>query len=169
MSRGLYAVLALALLSSHCTREAGNTKAAREESAGAVSTSADADAPTVTQSFPESGITTVVLRAGDASRATIHHTPHGKIEISGKARGGAPGYHSPDPNWRETPAAKWGLDFVAKQYENVLVISTKNEIRYIHHSYYLDTLVLSVPIDVKVVPEKREPSENGAPDLSPPK
>ena len=160
MTRGLYAVLALSLLSSHCTDH---------DSAHSGTASTEAEAPTVSQSFPATGITTVVLRAGDAARATVHRTSNGKIEISGKAHGGAPGYHSPDPSWRETPAAKWGLDFVAKQYENVLVISTKNEIRYIHHSYYFDSLVLSVPADVKVVPVTREPAESGAPDLSPPK
>jgi len=71
------------------------------------------------------------------------------------APGGAEGYHSPDPFWRETPAKSWGLDFVAKQYGNILVISTKNEIEYIHHHYALENLSVRVPKGIQVIRAQR--------------
>jgi len=50
----------------------------------------------------------------------------------------------------------------------VLVISTKSEIRYIHHRYRIAEIGLAVPLGVEVVREQREPSGSGVPDLSEP-
>jgi hypothetical protein len=120
----------------------------------------------VVRSFPSAGVTTVVLRAGDADAATVTVGRTGTaIEVSGVPTGGAKGYHSSDPTWRETPAAKWGLDFVSEQRGSVLVISTKNEIRYIHHRYGLASITVRVPPGVIVVKERRQLSGDGKPDL----
>jgi hypothetical protein len=171
MGRGLYAVLAAALLAARCGGDPAGANDAQDSShatAEATAAAAQKDAPTVSRSFPAAGIKTVVVRAADAARATIQHTDHDRIQISGTMRGGAPGYHSPDPNWRETPASEWGLDFVGKQFGDVLILSTKNEIAFVHHSYDLHSIVVSVPAGVQVVQVPRELTGNGAPDLSPP-
>ena len=162
--RRAYTVFLLMLLLPQCSRVPDDASTA----ASAAQTSHVTPDATVTRSFDAAGITTVVLRAANAAQATIRQTSAGTIEVSGKARGGAGGYHSPDPAWKETPAAQWGLDFVGKRHQNVLVISSRNEIRYIHHGYSLDSLEISVPAGVKVVSVPRQLSENGEADLSPP-
>jgi hypothetical protein len=48
------------------------------------------------------------------------------------------------------------------------VVSTENEISYIHHDYRLKSLVISVPPGVEVVNEKRTLSGAGPPDLASP-
>lgn len=123
----------------------------------------------VTAVFPAAGVTTMVLRGGNATRAKVRSGGGGQIEVSGLPTGGAKGYHSPDPFWRETPAKSWGLGFASKRYGDALVISTENEIRYIHHGYFLEDLVLQVPEGVKVVKEERELSGDPAPDLRRPR
>ena len=130
--------------------------------------SATACTSRILRTFDAPGITTVVVRAANASGAVLQQSPDSAVQVAGTARGGARGYHSPDPNWRETPASQWGLDFVAKQYGPVLIVSTKNEIRYIHHSYYLDELQIAVPKGVDVRRVDRELTGKGDPDLSPP-
>ncbi len=123
----------------------------------------------VVRSFPARGVETLVLRAEAAEQAEVKTIPDGRvITVSGIPAGDAKGYHPSDLNWRETPAAEWGLDFAAKGFGPVLVISSKNEIRYIHHSYHLETIVISVPNGVKVVKEARKLTGDGAPDLSAP-
>jgi hypothetical protein len=163
--RRAYAVPLLFLLLSQCSRLPDDAKAAGGAAGETAQVVADA---TVARSFDAAGITTVVLRAANAAQATVRHTSAGTVEVSGKARGGAGGYHSPDPNWKETKPEQWGLDFVGKRHQDVLVISSKNEIQYIHHGYSLDSLELSVPDGVKVIPVARQLSENGQADLSPP-
>jgi hypothetical protein len=124
----------------------------------------------IARSIPAAGVKKVILRAGLADTAEVVAVPGGEvIEVSGVPAGGAKGYHSPDPSWRETPAAEWGLDFVSAQHGEVLVISTKNEIHYIHHGYFLQSIVLRVPAGVEVVRERRELTGDGAPDLSEPR
>ncbi|MCI0459297.1 MAG: hypothetical protein L0Z62_20300 [Gemmataceae bacterium] len=123
----------------------------------------------ISRSFTAAGVKKVVLRAAAADTAEVTaDSAAGVVEVSGVPAGGASGYHSPDPNWRETPAAEWGLDFVCAQYGEVLVISTKNEIHYIHHGYFLQSLTLRVPARVEVVKESRKLAGNGAPDLEEP-
>ena len=122
----------------------------------------------ITRTFPAAGIKKVVLRAKQAQGAKVRVDAGDQIQVTGLPTGGAEGYHSPDPFWRETPAKDWGLDFVAKQYGDVLVISSKKEISYIHHYYALANLSIQVPEDVVVVKEKRKLSGDGAPDLKKP-
>ena len=123
----------------------------------------------IARSFPAEGVTTVIVRAAGVDGATItSNAAPGAVEISGLPAGGARGYHPPKRGWRETPAGRWGLDFVARRYGNVLVISSKNEIRYIHHHYALEELRLRVPPGVEVLRQPRQLSESGDPDLSPP-
>ena len=86
----------------------------------------------VVRSFPMTNVTKVILRAAAADTASVVIEPALKeIKVSGLPMGGAKGYHSPDPNWRETPASEWGLDFVTARFGEVLVISTRNEMRHI--------------------------------------
>jgi hypothetical protein len=90
------------------------------------------------------------------------------VTVSGMPVGGAKGYHSANPFWRETPPHRWGLDLLAKTYGRTLVIASANEIRFIHHVYLLTGLKLVVPPGVKVVVEERELTGDGSPSFSPP-
>ena len=120
----------------------------------------------VVQSFDAAGITRVVLRAEDAAAATVVvQASTSTIDVAGVPTGGAKGYHSPDPKWRETPAAKWGLDFVSVRRGSTLIVSTKNEMAYIHHHYAFERLTIGVPKGVEVVKEPRTLTGDGAPDL----
>ncbi len=124
----------------------------------------------VSRSFPAAGVKKVIVRAAAVETCEVTVDQYAAaIEISGLPAGGAKGYHSPDPNWRETPAAEWGLDFVSARHGDVVVISTKNEIHYIHHSYFLQSVALRVPGGVEVVREPRKLTGEGAPDLEAPK
>lgn len=121
----------------------------------------------VSRSFPVEGVQRVVLRTSAADDAVVQHV--GKVvKVSGVPFGGAKGYHPSDPNWKETPAAEWGLDFVAEKFGNTLVISSKNEIRYIHHYYAIHDIVVEIPPGVEFVGEKRTLTGNGAPNLQRP-
>lgn len=122
----------------------------------------------ITRAFAATSIKKVVIRAANVKSATVHHDGGEQIQITGLPTGDAQGYHSSDPFWRETPAKNWGLEFVAKRYDDVLVISTKREIEYIHHYYVLDNLSIRVPKGVVVVKEERKLSGDGAPDLRKP-
>jgi hypothetical protein len=123
----------------------------------------------LTRSFDARGIQTVVLRAEAAQKAEVKTVPAGRlVTVSGIPEGGAPGYHSTDPNWRETPASRWGLDFRAKFFGPTLVVSTEQEMAYIHHYYHLGSLSISVPEGVTVIKENRKLTGEPAPDLSPP-
>lgn len=124
----------------------------------------------ISRSFPAAGVKKIFLRvaAADTSEVTIDPAAE-TVEISGLPAGGAKGYHSRDPNWRETPAAEWGLDFVSALHGEVLVISTKNEVHYIHHGYFLESVALRVPAGVEVVREPRKLTGDGGPDLEAPK
>ena len=124
----------------------------------------------VARVFDADGITRVVLRAGNAADARLGTVPPDPtaVAVSGLPRGGAEGYHPADPNWRETPAAEWGLDFVARRFGATLVISTKNEIEYIHHHYDLEDVAIQLPGRVALVREPRRLSADGAANLSPP-
>jgi hypothetical protein len=118
------------------------------------------------RSFPAAGITKLVLRAGDADHATVETGVAGSaIEVTGIPTGGAAGYHPSDPTWRETPAAQWGLDFVSVQRGPMLVVSTKNEMHYIHHHYAFASVTVRVPPGIDVVKEPRTLTGDGAPDL----
>jgi hypothetical protein len=122
----------------------------------------------VTKEFSAEGVAHVFLRSGLAAQAEVRHTSgqHTTVTVSGTPIGGAQGYHPSDPNWKETPAADWGLEFVGQRFGTNLVISSKNEIQYIHHHYALDHVVLTLPegVDFKLI--TRELSGDGKPDLS---
>jgi hypothetical protein len=120
--------------------------------------------------FDAHKISRVILRASAAEQATVTSVVMDApfITVSGTPSGGAKGYHSSDPNWRETPAASWGLDFVSRRFGSTLVISTSNEIRYIHHRYTLEQIRVQLPAPVRLVRETRKLTGDGAPDLSPP-
>ena len=131
---------------------------------------AQAQAGRVVRSFPLTTVTTVLLRAAEAETTSVVIEPgRNDIEVSGLPMGGAKGYHAPDPNWRETPASEWGLDFATAKFGEVLVISTTNEMRYIHHHYAFSSLVLRAPPNVKVMRESRRLTGDGKPDLQAPK
>jgi hypothetical protein len=123
----------------------------------------------VTRSFDATGIQTVVLRAEAADRVVVKTVDGARsVTVSGVPEGGAQGYHPADPNWRETPASRWGLDFQARSFGPTLVISTDKEISYIHHYYHLGNPSITVPPGVKVIKESRKLTGEGKPDLSPP-
>ncbi len=123
----------------------------------------------LSRSYDSAGITRLVLRAAAADAAAIEPVAGGgPITITGQATGGAKGYHSADPNWQETPADEWGLDFVALRSGATLVISSKNEIGYIHHRYAIAGIVLQLPPSVSVVRQVRTLSGSGEPDLAVP-
>jgi hypothetical protein len=123
----------------------------------------------VSQSFPVEGVRKVILRAAAANTAdVIPDSALDAVYISGMTVGGSRGYHPGNPFWRETPPADWGLDFVSIQFGDVLIISTKNEISYIHHHYILNSLELRVPEGIEVVRESRTLNGDGQPDLKEP-
>ena len=122
----------------------------------------------VTRTFPAAGVSRVVLRATLAREAKVVSEERADILVAGTAQGGAAGYHPSDPSWKETKAEDWGLDFKGKAFGPTLVISSSNELHYIHHSYYLDALVITVPRHVEVTREEKTPTENGAADLRDP-
>jgi hypothetical protein len=123
----------------------------------------------IIRSFPALGIKKVILRAAAAQSSEIIADPVIKaVEVSGVPTGGAQGYHSPDPSWRETPAAQWGLDFVSTRYGELMVISTLNEISYLHHFYSLESVALRFPNGIEVVREPRKLTGDGAPNLEEP-
>ena len=131
-------------------------------------TSAGAAESRVEAAFPSEGITRVVLRASAVERASVVRSKAGGIKVSGIPTGGTRGYHPSDPNWKETTASEWGLGFVAKRFGSTLVISTKNEIQYIHHHYTLEGIRVKVHAGVAVVREPRTLGPDGAPDLRSP-
>ena len=110
----------------------------------------------------------VVVRAAAAEQATVIARPGDSVTLSGTPTGGAKGYHPHDPNWKETSAADWGLDFVAERHGRILVISTKNEVAFIHHHYNLSDLIIEIPPEIELMRENRKLSGNGAPDLQSP-
>jgi len=123
----------------------------------------------VTLSIPASGITTVILRAANAEQAKAVVAKTGApISVSGVPEGGAKGYHSSDPNWKETPPEEWGLGFKTKIFGDTLVISTWNEMAYIHHHYELRDIEVSTSPGLKIVRQTRTLTGDGAPDLTKP-
>jgi hypothetical protein len=111
----------------------------------------------IARTFDGAGIKKLVLRTVDADsfQVTVDNT-RDTIEIRAIPVGGAEGYHSADPSWKETPPDEWGLDFVCAKHGDVLVISAKGEMCYIHHCYYLAGLTLRVPDGISVVRENRK-------------
>jgi hypothetical protein len=122
----------------------------------------------VSREFDFDGITKIILRAGHAKAAVVTRAPGKTVRIRAIPVGGAIGYHPPDPNWKETPPEKWGLDFVAKRHGSTLVISTRKEIDFIHHHYTLEDIHLQLPADIQMARVDRKLSGDGAPDLSKP-
>ena len=119
----------------------------------------------VCQEFNISEINKVVLRADKANEVAIINQDGQTLKICGTPSGGVEGYHSPDPSWKETDPEEWGLDFKAKKYDKTLVISTFNELMYIHHYYYLDNLVIIAPKNIKIEKIKRILKGDGDADL----
>jgi hypothetical protein len=126
--------------------------------------------PLVNATFPANQIKRVILRASAAEQATVSYPARltKRISISGVPSGSAKGYRSPDPDWKETPASEWGLGFVAKQYGDALVISSRNEMQYIHHRYTLESLRIELPAGVVLVSEGRVLDGDGKANLSSP-
>ena len=121
------------------------------------------------QEFDAVGVSRVILRSASADAALAEPAAGtGPIAITGRATGGAAGYHPADPAWRETPAAEWGLGFAAKRFGTTLVISSRNEIGYIHHHYTIADIVLRLPPAVVLVRQARTLSGSGEADLAPP-
>lgn len=119
--------------------------------------------------FAVEGIGKVVFRAEQAARAKVTSSAEtGRIRVCGVPGGGVEGYHPSDPNWKETPAAEWGLDFKAARFGDVLVVSTENEFRHIHHYYYFDKLWIVKPEELPVRMQSRTLTGNGAVDLGAP-
>lgn len=124
----------------------------------------------VRQTFVLEGISRVLVRASRADIAKVSTSAVDKsLTISGVPTGGALGYDPPaDEEWEETPPGEWGMQFVSKVYGTDLVVSTKNEIGYLHHQYFLDSLIVVLPPDVEIVLEARKLTGSGKPDLDPP-
>lgn len=126
----------------------------------------DESSRSISRPCPTIGIKKVILRAAHAEKCKVIVDPEvEQIEIKGLPVGGAKGYHPIDRNWRETPPSKWGFEFVYRTYGDLLVISTKGEIHYIHHHYVLTDLELSIPPGVEVVLEKRKLNGKGRANL----
>ncbi len=57
-----------------------------------------------TWTFDGSGTRHIIFRAREAKPAVISSSDKDLVSISATAKGGASGYHSSDPDWKETPA-----------------------------------------------------------------
>lgn len=116
--------------------------------------------------FQAYDIMSVVLRTEEASQAKIVLDQNATdIVIVATPAGGVIGYHSSDPDWKETPAADWGLDLTGRKFGNRLVISSKNEMQFMHHHYYLKRISIRVPSGVCVDLQTRKLTGDGSPDL----
>lgn len=133
-----------------------------------ICTTVHADDALISQSFDAEGIERVVLRSAHAERAKVETANAMQITVAGRVEGGAQGYHSPDPNWKETPASQWGMKFVAKRFGPVLVVSSLNEMGYIHHQYAIEAITVTLPKDAQLVRETRTLTGSGDPDLRDP-
>ncbi len=124
----------------------------------------------IIREFDAHGISRVILRGKAAETATITNVTMDApfVTVAGIPSGVAGGYHPANPNWRETSASRWGLDFVSRCFGTTLVISTKNEIGHIHHQYTLEQVRVQLPNSVRIVRQTRKLTVDGAPDLSPP-
>ena len=124
----------------------------------------------VTAEFPSAGITTVVLRAQAAADAAVAVVEPGLASIKVSAMpAGAPGAITRrirTGGKLRRRSGGWGLS--RSPLAATLVISTRNEIHYIHHAYTLQGIRLEVPAGVVVVRETRVLSGDGAPDLKSP-
>lgn len=124
----------------------------------------------IVREFDAHEISRVILRASAAKTATISHVIMDApfVTISGIPSGGAGGYHSPDRNWRAIPASRWGLDFTSHRHGSTLIISTVNEIGYLHHRYTLEQIRVQLPEPVRIVRQPRKLTGDGTVNLSPP-
>ena len=123
----------------------------------------------ISQEFEADQITQVIIRAGSITDGTVvKRSKSPMVKILGIPSGGTKGYHPSDKNWKETPAKDWGLSFEAKRFGSILVISSKNEIAYIHHHYWLANIEIEVPAEVQVILSPRKLNGKGEPDLSEP-
>lgn len=123
----------------------------------------------ISREFDANQITRVIVRSAYVTRGTvIKQAKSATVKISGTPSGGAKGYHPSDKKWKETPARDWGLSFESKTFGNTLVISSKNEIAFMHHWYWLLNIELEVPSGIQVVLSPRELNGDGKPDLSEP-
>jgi hypothetical protein len=111
----------------------------------------------------------VTLRAAHAADAAVVPAPASSdIIVTATPQGGAMGYHPPasEEPWRETPADEWGLAFKARRYGGRLVISSFNEIAYIHHRYALRDIRLTSALPRRAIRlQSRKLSGDGAADL----
>jgi len=167
---GVAGALAVAAIGAVCWVVATKPESSQDRTETEAQTSQTNSETRISRNFPSAGVKKVILRGGSSDTAEIIAAPGAEvIDVSGIPAGGAKGYHTSNPNWRDTPAAEWGMDFASTRLGDVLVISTRNEIRYIHHSYQLQSIVLRVPEGVEVALERRKLTGDGAPDLSHPK
>ena len=121
------------------------------------------------RNFAVAGVEHVIIRAERAAQAeVVAGADPDIVRVCGLASGGAAGYHPSDPNWRETAAEDWGLGLKAKRFGTVLVVSSYNEIEYIHHYYSFDSLRVESPEGVTVTLEGRTLNGDGEADLTPP-
>jgi hypothetical protein len=129
-----------------------------------------ADEAVVENSFPAQGVDRVILRAANAETAAVVFSEDDRsvITVSGRASGGTIGYHPADSNWKETPASQWGMQFVSKRIGSTLIVSSQNEIGYIHHHYAIENITVRLPKAVQLRRFKRELSGSGAPELKAP-
>lgn len=116
--------------------------------------------------FDAADLKRVEIRSAVAEDAEVTRVSDARaVTIAARPTGGVMGYHPADPNWRETSPEDWGMDFVARRFGSRLIISSRNEISYIHHHYSLSDIRISVPQQVQVKLVNRELTGDGAPDL----
>ena len=120
--------------------------------------------------FDLEGISTVVVRAQKAAQlVAVPDSTREDLHLDASPAGGVKGYHPSDPSWQETPPEEWGLEFVAERHGPTLVVSTRNEIRHLHHHYYMDEIRVRLPPGIELQQEARELTGDGAADLTPPR
>jgi hypothetical protein len=107
-----------------------------------------------------SGITSVVLRATQASKATVESTTTNEIVVSGVSTS----FDAPD----NPPSPGGNAGFVFKQFGETLLVTTRGEYAYIHLGTTMDHIKLVVPPGVEVTRELMVLNGDDSADLRPP-
>ena len=110
----------------------------------------------VVATFPANGIREIILRSAYAETAEVQAVSRRRAVMRIAAR----------PQCEaEIPPESLNLSFAAKRYDDVLIISSVNEVTYQHRDYDLQVIKLQIPAGIIVTRERRVLNGSGLADL----